>query len=199
MRICSKKSCNELGTHKNGSSQYCDKCWRFRFMRYFAKRRNKYVPSIKELDELLFKLGNEMKCPNCGIKMFWLTEQANRSVTISLQHNNNGMIILICQGCNVAHKNSKLGDQYFNIPKNHKYCAQCDMILNQIEFYKNRNRRDGFCALCKKCRYINRKNWRKKCLEFNKCINCGKDRSSKSKCYCDNCFEKYKVRSKKCL
>lgn len=154
MKICSKKSCNELGIHPIGSSQYCDRCFRFQSMRYQAKANNKYIPSFQELNELLLIIGDKLLCPNCHIPMVWKSKRNNVGRTMSLQHNNDSTMSLICVSCNVAHRNSKLGDRYFDIPEDHKYCSRCNMTLNKTEFNKNKNRINSLRAYCKKCNII---------------------------------------------
>lgn len=119
-------------------------------MRYGARISNKYVPSFEELNKLL--LNCNMLCPCCEIKMVWTSKQANRSKTISLQHNNDGTIQFLCCSCNCGHGYSNLGDKYLIIPKDHKYCSYCNMILNKIQFHKNKNTKDGLCYRCKKCK-----------------------------------------------
>ena len=70
MRTCSKIYCNNLGTNKgDGHNQtyYCDKHYRFMYMRKCAKKRKKYVPSYNQLESLV-KLLNNMQCPICRKK-----------------------------------------------------------------------------------------------------------------------------------
>lgn len=147
--ICSKKGCNKIGDIKiRSETVYCFKCNRFNRMMGDAQKKNKYKPSWKELEELF---PQNMICPVCDKQMIWHTKLGCLGDVISLQHNCNGNIILICQSCNVAHRNSHLGDEYFNIPKDHKYCPYCKNILLISKFCKCNRNRDKHNAICKQC------------------------------------------------
>ncbi len=151
-KICSKKGCNEQAVYKySGTRFYCPKHYRFTQMRHQAKTRNKYKPSFEELERLLIECGPEMQCTNCHRIMIWHGQSRKLDGVISLQHNNNGSIQFLCFGCNSAHGNSQLGDKYFDLKNNEKYCADCKTILNKNQFYKNNRSRDKLKWICKAC------------------------------------------------
>ena len=156
MKICSKKGCSLIGVMQaSATTIYCMKHYRFYRMRVFAQTRNKYVPSHEELEKLL---PQTMICSTCYKRMIWNSKLGCRNDVISLQHNNNGTIMLICTSCNCGHGHSKLGDEYFNIPKDHKYCPDCEKTLLINKFNYNKTRKDKHQNICKKCHSIRKKN-----------------------------------------
>ncbi len=150
-RICSKKSCHEIGKHIDGGIIYCDKHHRFRKMRQGAKAQKKYVPSWEELELLLFIWCQNFKCPICNKKMIWWSNNKKRAKIISLQHNNDGSILLICYSCNSGHGSSQLGDRYFDLKQNEKYCSDCKRILSKKLFPKSVRSKDKLMTQCRQC------------------------------------------------
>lgn len=151
-RICSKKGCNGFAVHKSSNTGfYCPKHYRFIAMRKKAKDKSKYQPTFEELETFLQLCGNEMLCPICNRKMIWHSLYGEIRNVITLQHNNDGNVLLICYSCNSGHGKSDLGDNYFKIPNNKKYCSNCKRILNKNQFYKDIHRADGIYYICKKC------------------------------------------------
>lgn len=154
-RKCSRKGCTEIGLYKIGiNSYYCPKHYRFREMRGKAQQGYKTVPSWDECEEMLQPCLNEKgelgKCPYCRRQMRWKCgNNKKRSATISLQHNHDGTMGLICTSCNAGHGPSKLGDAYLDIPTDEKYCPDCDEIKLRAQFPKNRVWRNG--PICKEC------------------------------------------------
>jgi hypothetical protein len=157
MKICSKKNCYVVGEHaRNGqkSSFYCNKHYRFIRMQAKAKEKNKYIPTDDELEILLFLCGKEKVCFSCNKKMQWHSKYKGLRHVISLQHNHNGTISFICHGCNGGHSRSHLGDQYFYIDKNKKYCPSCKKVLSRSKFNKSTYRYDGLRHECRQCQKI---------------------------------------------
>ena len=150
MRICSKKTCNNIGrvNHTNKQS-YCFKCYRFQEMRHASQGKGKYKPNLKELERIL---PLDMICPMCDKKMIWHTSLGIRKDVVTLQHNHNGDVILICYSCNAGHANSYLGDEYFNLNNNEKYCPRCNEILSKNKFSKTKRNKDNLNNICKQCR-----------------------------------------------
>ncbi len=195
MKICAKKGCNEIGQYRCGKySLYCVKHYRFCHMRSKAKRYKKFCPTWDTLEKLI---PYNMICPTCDKDMIWHTSLGVRKDVISLQHNHNGNIILICHSCNVSHGNSKLGDNYFNIPKNHKYCPKCDKILNKIKFHKNKYIKNNLNGICKDC--DNKKNQKKRNDRKNNnlCSDCKNILSIHSIYYCEKHLIQRRESSKK--
>lgn len=153
MKTCSRRKCSKLSQISHGKGcQYCFKCYRFRRMRDGAKKGNKYQPSWEELEYLFYNTIKDMQCPICEKKMIWHGLLGTRKNVISLQHNNDDTIQFLCQPCNAGHGSSQLGDKYFDIPKNHKYCSVCKNILSINKFNKDRNSKDKHDHICKQCK-----------------------------------------------
>ncbi len=189
MNRCSKKGCEQPSTRQMGCCQYCNKHYRFKKMRSGAQQKNKYMPSWEELSEMLPK---DMICNICNKQMIWHKKLGKLNDVISLQHDNNGDIRLICFACNIGHRNSKLGDEYFNIQKDHKYCPECEKILSIKSFYKNKSKRDKHNNICKKCVKTLGKKLFDQRRDKNICINCGSVLYIHSVCRCYECFVKNK-------
>ncbi len=161
-KICSKKDCNNIGTkvfctYKKTGYYYCDKHYRFRYMRREAIQKRKFTPTWEECENLLFFWCPTFCCPICNKKLEWHTNASGLKNVISLQHNNDGTVMFICQGCNCAHGASKLGDEYFNMSKGNKYCSACKKILPLNKFHKNKKSRDKYDYICRKCKSIKSK------------------------------------------
>ncbi len=163
-KVCMKRGCDNIGCHKMSSGFYCDKHHRFFYMAQAARKSKKDIPTFNELEILLFFHAKDMICKSCGIMMKWHSQYDNnrRSKVVSLQHNNIGTMSLICQGCNAAHGQSSLKDQYFNIIEGHKYCKPCKRILPFSRFHNSSAARDGHKTYCKSCRSQKYKDQHKK-------------------------------------
>ncbi len=152
MKICSKINCCEIGQivrHNNKYEySYCYKHYRIMRMRDGAKQKNKYMPSFKEIEDLIPK---DMRCVSCNKNMVWHKRLGCLADVMSLQHNHDNSIVLICQGCNAGHSNSQLGDKYFDIPIGYKYCPSCKFILKIKKFYSCKTWSDNLSIVCKKC------------------------------------------------
>jgi hypothetical protein len=158
-RICGRKGCNEHGSNKangNGTTCYCEKHYRFLRMRDTAQQDGKVVPTWEHLDEMLLECLNEHGelggCPSCGQQMQWKAG-ADKKIgpTISLQHNRDGTMRFICHSCNVGHGSSKVGDLYFDIGYDEKYCPDCDTVKPLDQFNKNRSNGGGVQSRCREC------------------------------------------------
>lgn len=149
---CSKKNCDSLAVHKTSVCvSYCPKHYRFRQMRGCAKNHKKDIPTWDEYDILLYIWCPTFHCPVCGTKLEWHTNINGLNKVVSLQHNDNGTIMLICQGCNAGHSNAKLRDMFFEIKANEKYCPGCNDILSLDKFHKNKKKKKQRRTYCKKC------------------------------------------------
>jgi hypothetical protein len=118
-------------------------------MRKQARANGKVVPALSQLYDLLDKLDG-MKCPACERPMnWWLTEGS--STVITLQHDRDGTIRLICKGCNSRH-HLHPGDSYYQMPRGHKRCPTCETVKPLSEFYfiKTRGQPSSRCRSCEK-------------------------------------------------
>lgn len=194
MRICSKKGCKKIGIIIYlPTAIYCFQCSRFKSMRHAAQTKNKYQPSWEELEKILPK---NMICPTCSKQMIWHSSLGTKGDVVSLQHNYDGSIMLICHSCNAGHGQSHLKDKYFDIPVGYNYCSQCKYILKKAEFNKCMQNKNNLLGCCKKCANISLKNLHKKRLESNQCTKCGKNNLSKNK-WCQSCLKKDRKRVRK--
>lgn len=164
IKKCSRKNCECLGEYCRSRGRFCVKHYRFLCMKSGASAKRKYIPSWQELEELFLCL-DKMRCPNCHEIMFWHSKYDDglRSKVISLQHNIDKTISLICCSCNSGHGNSNLGDKYFDIPDQHKYCPICKNIFHISNFYRNSTESNGLQSKCKQCdNFVRKRNKFKK-------------------------------------
>lgn len=122
-----------------GNAGYCDQHARFLQMRHGAAVGGKFAPPIFQLEQMV---PAGMKCPTCTRQMNWYTRDGWSTVAV-LQHDRNGSVRIICQGCNVRHGHMP-GDSFFELPKGHKLCRNCEFIKPLNEF----NLRQSRCRLC---------------------------------------------------
>lgn len=169
MRICSYPPCNDTGKYNwSNHSCYCAIHYKLLTMIRNARSSGKLIPDRDYLEKLLYKISNSMICFVCKNKMVWYQSEGSRKNVISLQHNNDGTICLICCSCNSKHGNSKLGDTFYKLKKEEKYCPNCNKILNVDCFYKHKKRATGLQIICKKCSQNYQKNHLNKFREYNK-------------------------------
>ncbi len=161
---CSRKNCEHHPEYYRGREYFCERHYRFLCMKSGASANKKYIPSWHELERLLQCLRG-MRCPTCDKIMIWHSKHdgGKRSKVVSLQHNINKTISLICYSCNCGHGHSNLGDKYFDIPYEHKYCPICMSILHINNFYRKSTKSNGLQSKCKKCdNFIRKQNKLKK-------------------------------------
>ena len=151
--ICSDKSCEQDGvkTISNGRGivSYCWMHHRIRQMRAKARKKGKYAPSTKHLEHMFSNI-EDMICPCCGKDMIMHSDLGPMSDVVSLQHNADETLVLICFSCNSAH-GQKPGDLYYQIPDGYKHCSNCGDIKLIEKFYTNVSTRDGYQDTCKQC------------------------------------------------
>lgn len=71
-------------------------------MRLKAANKNKKVPTFSELEKMLNKINN-MACPVCDEKMVWHKSLGELKNVITLQHETNGTMSMMCYSCNSTH------------------------------------------------------------------------------------------------
>lgn len=151
--ICAAYGCSNKATRtvSNGARDvhYCSVHSKIRDMRGKARKRGKSVPSVADL-EILFKENNHLKCPCCSKQMAMRSDGAGTRDVVSLQHDSNGQVRLLCHSCNSSH-GQKPSDMLYFIPETHKYCAKCGDIRLKHNFYPNTTTRDGLQGYCKTC------------------------------------------------
>lgn len=99
------------------NNAYCAKHQVIKNMRTHALHYGKSVPSWNELDAMFMYHG--MHCKHCRKRMLLRSNRAekpvDRNAVVTLQHNNDGSICLLCHSCNVSHRH--YGDALYTFPK----------------------------------------------------------------------------------
>ena len=124
----------------------CEKHYRYVQMRYTAKRHGKRIPYMEELAAMHT---DDLECPDCGVKMNWLSENGAATVA-SLQHYRDGTMTIVCRSCNTRHAFMD-GDTYRHSPKDCKLCPSCQKLKPAKEFYRDRSKA-GLLKRTSKCR-----------------------------------------------
>lgn len=140
--------CNATATRTRYRQELCDRHYRLRQMRYKAKADGVYSPSMIELEQLVDGCG--MVCPACGVNMDW-TGGDGRKKQVTLQHNRDGTIQLLCLSCNSRHQHFD-GDSFYVWDHTKKKCILCGIIHDKSQFWKNRSNPDGLQSYCKQCK-----------------------------------------------
>jgi len=163
-RPCSRPGCNERGILPNGTAAYCPKHMRTKKMMDGCKRHGKDNPGRKWLDRELDKVeANGMRCPLCGCSVVFKGNRSKVGNVISLQHDNDGNMRLICVTCNVKHQT--MGDSIYKHGPDKRRCNRCKEVLHRSRFGKFRNsergreREHSYCRECNKAR--RRDYWKK--------------------------------------
>ena len=124
-------------------------------MRARAKRDAKAVPTRQEIEAMV---PSPFVCGGCGRDMTWLRgPEPSRQVT--LQHDRDGTLRLLCLGCNTRHSVHP-GDSFYAIPAGHKRCPDCASVLPLTSFAVDRSRPIGRKSYCRDCSALRHKSWR---------------------------------------
>jgi len=126
--------------------KYCLMHYRFSNMKSRACASRKYSPAMKELEKLV-PLG--MICPSCDRSMVWSTGTVTSNL-ITLQHDRNGTVRLICMACNSRHSRFE-GDEFYDLPKDSKRCHLCKVVKPLEEFLKVKTGWMGRGVRCLPC------------------------------------------------
>lgn len=139
---------------RQGRILLCAKHYRLSSMRSRAKRDGKLAPSRSEIEALV---PDPLVCVGCDRPMTWLRESdASRQVT--LQHDRNGQLRILCLACNTRHAQHP-GDSFYDIPKHHKLCPDCSRVLPLSAFARDRSRPIGRRSYCRECSSHRFKQW----------------------------------------
>ncbi|MDR0474545.1 MAG: hypothetical protein LBH43_12845 [Treponema sp.] len=144
--VCSK--CENGAVIKQGHQWLYEKHYRFGSMRTKAKRDKKTVPTFEKLESIL---PDDVKCPSCKRKMNW-RQKDGVSMVITLQHNRDGSIQLLCLSCNTRHA-KRQGDSFYNEnPETEKLCPKCGTVKPLNCFTTDNSKRwKNKKSLCKEC------------------------------------------------
>lgn len=125
-------------------------------MRYWSGKRGKTMPSMKNMWAMLENC-SYMDCPSCGRHMHWNRNEGH-AATITIQHDNDGQMRLMCLGCNGRH--STLGDKFYgmvpgvdvppgDISPDDKWCSRCRNVKSKAAFTPST--KEGLQGWCKPC------------------------------------------------
>lgn len=162
-RICARKGCNEIGINKSGDySKYCDRHFVVKNMRGEAQYRKLTIPSHEWIEAELDALAkNGMKCPVCKKKMVLRKKFGDAKSVLSLQHDENGKVRIICFSCNARY--ASIGDDFYKYGPNKKRCRHCKVAKDRKLFYFDKKSRTH-SSLCKECDRLRKKSSKNKAL-----------------------------------
>ncbi len=145
-KICAK--CSEPGFRFRGDRWLCIIHHRIDCMKTAARTKGKAEPTAEQLEAMFATVAaNGMKCPHCGEIM--VMHGKPRSSVVSLQHNRDGSVQLLCMLCNSRHDDMP-GDTFYSIPITHKRCPQCKAVFPRSEFWRLKHRLQTKCKECKR-------------------------------------------------
>jgi hypothetical protein len=121
---------------------------RFYGMRKEAKKHSKAVPAYSQLEAWAQETG--MACPACGVQMCWTTRDGSSRRLVTLQHNRDGSMQLLCRSCNGRHAKYE-GDSFYTMDHTKKRCGLCREEKPLEEFYRRRERVNGRVHKCIPC------------------------------------------------
>lgn len=147
--------CDSASHIKQGRILLCPMHYRISSMRSRARRDNKYVPKREEIEAL----AECLNCLGCGRLMNWLRSDG-ASTQVTLQHDRSGTIRLLCLACNTRHAKHP-DDSYYDLPKDHKRCPDCETVLPRSAFALDRSRPIGLKSYCRQCSSIRFTAWEK--------------------------------------
>lgn len=116
-------------------------------MSYNSAKNGKAFVSTKTIIKLLES--SNMLCHGCGQQMVWFAKENTRRV-MSLQHNKDGTLELICRSCNTRHSFCP-EDSYYTCDPNLQFCRRCKQWKPLVNFgHKTSkiNKRESYCYQC---------------------------------------------------
>lgn len=163
--LCKALGCTEPIYNKN--RRCCVMHHRFINMKSTACRSRKYSPSVSELQALI---PSDMICIGCKRSMNW-THAEGWSTLLTLQHDRDGKLRMICLACNNRHAKQP-NDSFYEIPAAHWRCPRCKKIKPFEEFQKDSGRATGRISVCTICHSKRGRKWRlanrERCREYNR-------------------------------
>lgn len=142
------KWCAEPSVKKSGHIWLCKKHYRFSQMRSIAKYRGKTYPSYEWLEAEWDRLKN--KCPVCRRILNWFRSEGIATV-VTLQHDRDGNLKLLCHSCNVRHAFCK-DDTFYSVGAKFKICPMCKVKKPSSEYWYTKDSRwMNRVTYCKPC------------------------------------------------
>jgi hypothetical protein len=151
--------CGLSAQHRTSTgTYYCSKHHRFIQMRSHAKFDGKAVPSYQQLELLM---PSDMRCAVCVRRMNWLAKDG-KATQITLQHDHDGRLRLICFGCNSRHARLP-GDLLYALKPDERYCHKCKSVKSIADFYRSNylKRTIKLSSRCKSCLNKSHAEWRR--------------------------------------
>ena len=142
-RVCARRGCKLLATKGWGDSLYCVEHCRFHRLRAASKRRGKAAPSMEWLES---NIPDPFICPHCNHALVWEASEG-RSRVLTIQHDHNGTIRFLCQGCNTRHWRIP-EDGFYKGKLDEKFCSRCTTWKSLAMFHKG----DGYMGRSSMCR-----------------------------------------------
>ncbi len=141
--------CMECGEPRHAERR-CVKHYRFKQMQHEARVTGKLVPTVQQLEDLLAAL-DCLRCPICGRAMNWLAREG-QATTLTLQHDRDGGLRLLCRSCNTRHSWYE-GDSFYAVGPDRKRCPVCRELKPLTEFHRVTTDRywGGRGGRCKPC------------------------------------------------
>ncbi len=147
-RKCSR--CDKPAAKMRNQTYFCTPHYRMKQMRDDAKIDGKLVPSWEMLAELFLAIAAlGLKCPACHRAMNWLKEEGVATI-VTLQHDRDGGVRLLCLGCNSRHQHYP-ADTFYEVPPGHKRCNRCGTVKQFGDFYRDKYNSNGLRSDCKEC------------------------------------------------
>jgi len=147
--------CDEAAHIRQGRVMLCATHYRISSMRARAARDGKMVPTRDEIASLA---AQSMTCVGCKRPMNWL-RSSGTSTQVTLQHDRDGTIRLLCLACNTRHAQHP-GDSFYTIPAAKKWCPDCGDVLPKADFCRDLSRPLGLKSYCRKCSAARHHKWR---------------------------------------
>ena len=142
-----KPCCTNDGFRLGRSGLKCELHHRISRMRRGCTQRNLHAPSEQEL-ESLFNTLDKMRCPVCGDKMQLMPE--GRKGLVTIQHDRDGNVRLLCLACNVRHSDYP-ADTFYEKHQSEKWCNHCRQFRPLSRFNCDIHHKNGKRSWCKDC------------------------------------------------
>ena len=158
--ICSRSNCSLTASRLYGQHRLCDRHYRLSRIRTTSQRRGKRVPVMSWLES---NIPNPFVCPHCKRELVWNAKE-NRSRVLTIQHDHNGNIRFLCQGCNSRHWRIS-NDGFYRGRLDQKHCARCSKWKPLSAFHKG----DGYMGRSSMCRSCDNKRVAARREKLRKC------------------------------
>ena len=156
MKECSWKGCSEVSFIKVGSGAYCKFHYKCNSMMASSNNNPNYPSTtMGVMNKMLRECYDKgLKCPHCEKQMLLHSSEGSRKDVVSIQHNLDGSLQLLCLSCNTSHGNYRSDAIFYKMEEGRKNCTGCKEWLPFEMFSKNKCEASGLQTKCKKCESI---------------------------------------------